>query len=212
MSSSTKIPLEIAGYTIFPLSLPPLPSFPEAATHYLYLAPHQPKIPTPTASRSLFLVNIPFDSTEIHIKHLFSTQVGLPAGRIEEVQFEGQRRKDSGKNEVPEAEASQQKKNKKRKRRSGGNIDDMEGAALPPVWDRELQTNGLTAVVLFVDRASMEAAFRAVKVKRKEHSEPVWGEGLEGKVPALGSASWSLVICNLLGNVCLRNHRVPQPP
>ena len=213
MSSSTEIPLEIAGYTIFPLSLPPLPSFPEAATHYLYLAPHQPKIPTPTASRSLFLVNIPFDSTEIHIKHLFSIQIGLPAGRIEEVLFEGQRRKFSGKNEASGAEASQNKKDKKRKRgRSQGNIEDMEGAALPPVWDRDLQTNGLTAVVLFVDRASMEAAFKAVKVMRKEHSEPVWGEGLEGKVPALGSASWSLISCNLLGNVCLRSHRVPQPP
>ena len=188
-SSSDEIPLEIAGYIIFPLSLPPLASFPVAATHYLYLAPHQPKIPTPTASRSLFLVNVPFDSTEIHIKHLFSIQIGLPAGRIEEVQFEGQRRKDREKNEASGAEAFQHTKSKKRKRKSGGNIEDMEGAALPPVWDRDLQTNGLTAVLLFVDRASMEAAFKAVKVMRKEHNEPIWGEGLEGKVPALGYSS-----------------------
>ena len=189
-SSTTKIPLEIAGYTIFLLSFPPLPSFPVAATHYLYLAPHKPKVPTPTDPRSLFLVNIPFDSTEIHIKHLFSTQIGLPAGRIEEVQFEGQRRKDRGKDEASDPEASQHRKNKKRKRgRSGGNIEDMEGTALPPVWDRDLQINGLTAVVLFVDQASMQAAFKAVKVMRKERREPIWGEGLEGKVPALGSAS-----------------------
>lgn len=203
MSSSTQIPLQIAGYTIFLLSLPPLTSFPEAATHYLYLAPHQPRIPSPTASRSLFLVNIPFDSTEIHIKHLFSTQIGLPAGRIENVQFEGQRRKDSGTHEPPGPEASQNRKSKKRKRgKSGGIFEGIEGTALSSVWDRDLQTNGLTAVVLFVDRASMEAALKAVKVIRKERREPVWGEGLEGKVPALGSASWSLVICDLLKNLC----------
>lgn len=191
MSSLTKIPLQISGYNILPLSLPPLPSFPEAATHYLYLVPHQPKIPTPTASRSLFLVNVPFDSTELHIKHLFSTQIGLPAGRIEDVQFEGQRRRGSGTDQASSPKASQNKKSKKRKRgSSGGIIEEMEGAALPPVWDRDLQTNGLTAVVLFVDRASMDAALKAVKSIRKERKEPLWGGGLEGKVPALGSARY----------------------
>lgn len=190
MSSSSKVPSEIAGYTIFPLSLPPLPSFPEVATHYLYLAPHQPKIPTPTASRSLFLVNVPFDSTDIHIKHLFSTQIGLPAGRIEEVQFEGQRGKFDGRDGATASETSQHKKGKKRKRgKGGGSVEDMEDMALPPVWDRELHTNNRTAVLLFVDRASMEAAFKAVKLMRKERKEPVWGEGLEDKVPALGYAS-----------------------
>ena len=195
MPSSTKVPLQIAGYDVLPLSLPPLPSFPGTSTHYLYIVPHQPKIPTPTASRSLFLVNVPFDSTEVHIKHLLSTQIGLPAGRIEDVRFEGQRRKVSGMDEASGLKAPQHKKNKKRKRRSsGGIIEDMEGAALPSVWDRDLQTNGLTAVVLFVDRASMDAALKAVKSTRKERREPVWGEGLDDKVPALGSASWSLIV------------------
>ena len=190
MPSSTRIPSQIAGYDVLPLSLPPLPSFPEAATHYLYIAPHQPKIPTPTASRSLFLVNVPFDSTETHIKHLLSTQIGLPAGRIEDVRFEGQRRKVSGMDEASGLKASQHKKIKKRKRgSSGGIIEDMEGTALPSVWDRDLQTNGLTAVVLFVDRASMDAALKAVKSTRKERRDPAWGEGLDDKVPALGSTS-----------------------
>ena len=194
MSPSSTVPLQIAGYNILPLSLPPLPSFPETAIHYLYLATHQPKIPTPTASRSLFLVNIPFDSTDIHIKHLLSTQIGLPAGRIEDVQFEGQRRNGSGMEEASAPTATQNKKSKKRKRGSGGsNTEDMGGAALPSVWDRDLQTNGLTAVVLFVDRASMDAALKAVRSTRKERREPVWGEGVDDKVPALGSASWSLL-------------------
>ena len=188
MPSSMKVPLQVAGYNVLPLSLPPLPSFPKPATHYLYLAPHKPKIPTPTASRSLFLVNVPFDATEPHIKYLLSAQIGLPAGRIEDVQFANQRRK-GGNGE--EAKPKQDKKGKKRKRGSDGtDLEDVEGSALPSTWDRDLQYNGLTAVVLFVDRASMDAALKAVKALRKERIEPVWGEGIEDKVPALSSASW----------------------
>ena len=188
MPSSTKIPLQVAGYNILPLSLPPLPSSPKPAIHYLYFTPHKPKIPTPTASRSLFLVNVPFDATEIHIKHLLSAQIGLPAGRIEDVQFGNQRRK-GGNGEV--AKLKQDKKGKKRKRGSDGtDLEDAEGSALPSTWDRDLHYNGLTAVVLFVDRASMDAALKAAKAIRKERIEPVWGEGIEDKVPALGSASW----------------------
>lgn len=182
-------PLQIAGYHIMPIALPSLPSYPTAATHYLYLAPHQPKIPIPTASRSLFLVNVPLDSTEIHLKHLLSAQIELPVGRIEEVQFEGQRKSSTV---ATEASANERpmKKGKKRKRGSeGGAIDNIEEAALPPVWDRELQTNGLTAVVIFVDRASMDAALKAVKALRKDKREPVWVEGLDSKVPKLGSES-----------------------
>ena len=199
MLASTKIPLQIAGYNVLPLSLPPLPSFPHAATHFLYLAPHQPKIPTPTASRLLFLVNVPFDSTEAHIKLLLSTQLGLPVGRIEEVQFEGQRRKRSGTDEASVNKVPQNKKTKKRKRgSSGGTVEEIEGVALPSVWDRPLQLQDLTAVVLFVDRASMDAALKAVKSKRKERKEIVWGEGLDEKVPALGSASWSNIVRHVL--------------
>ena len=105
--------------------------------------------------------------------------------------------------EVSVPKASQNKKSRKRKRGgSGGIIEDIEGAALPSVWDRELQTSGLTAVVLFVDHASMDAALKAVKSTRKERKEPIWGEGLEGKVPALGSASRSLTVYVLLMNSC----------
>lgn len=187
MPSSIQIPLQIAGYSILPLSLPPLPSFPKPATHYLYLAPHKPKIPTPTASRSLFLVNVPFDVTETHIKHLLSAQIGLPAGRIENVQFADQRRKGGN---GDEAMPKRDKKGKKRKRGSDGtDLEDVEGTALPSTWDRDLQYDGLTAVVLFVDRTSMDAALKAAKAIRKERIEPVWGEGIEGKLPALGSAS-----------------------
>lgn len=186
----TKIPSQITGYNVLPLSLPPLPSLPQGTTHYLYIAPHDPKIPTPTASRSLFLVNVPFDATETHVKHLLSAQIGLPAGRIEFVQFEGQRRAVGSASEAVITKSKPEKKGKKRKRGiKGESLGDSDSAALPSTWDRRLQTSGLTAVVLFVDRASVDAALKAVKTARKERIEPIWGEGIENKAPALGSAS-----------------------
>ena len=192
MAHSASIPAQIAGYTAFSLTLPPLPSFPTAATHYLYVAPHRPKIPSATAPRSVFLVNIPFDSTEAHIKHLLSTQIGLPAGRIEDVQFESQRRKFGLAESEELAKPNHAKKGRKRKR--GSEIVSLENtreAPLPSTWDRDLQTNGLTAVILFVDRASMDAALKAIKVSQKERKKVVWGEGMKADVPALGSASES---------------------
>ncbi|KAI4208238.1 MAG: hypothetical protein LQ346_000118 [Caloplaca aetnensis] len=186
MSPSSLIPFEISGYRILPLSLPPLPSFRDTATHYLYLQPHQPKLPTPTAARSLFLVNVPFDATELHIKNLLSIQIGLPHGRLEEIQFAGSKSK-VGRVEDAPTKPGKGKQGKKRKRgQESGSIEEVEGIALPAVWDRELRKKGLTAVAIFVDRPSMDAAFKAVKRIRKDGTTPVWGEGSEGKIPALG--------------------------
>jgi len=206
-------PLQIAGYNILPLSLPPLPSFPTATIHYLYLAPHQPKIPVATASRSLFLVNVPFDATDKHIKHMLSAQIGLPAGRIEDVQFEGPRKSGAAGEALSTQKPAQKsaKKGKKRKRESdGGNLENMEGAALPSTWDRDLQTSGLTAVVMFVDRASMDAALKTVKAIGKENTKPDWGDGVDDKIPALGSASKSFHRQLLPHQLTWR--RISQPP
>ena len=192
MSPKESLPTQIAGYQVLPISLPALPAFPEPATHYLYLCPHEPRIPTPTAPRSLFLVNIPFDSTETHIKSLLSAQISLPAGRIEDVQFEDANRK-SNSNGVGESMVSQAivgRKGKKRKRGADRTaIEEIEGAALPATWDRELHLERRTAVVTFVDRTSMESVIKAVKRVQKSGNKPIWGEGVEEKVPALGLAS-----------------------
>ncbi|KAL8811047.1 MAG: hypothetical protein Q9223_003170 [Gallowayella weberi] len=191
MDPSLSTPLEVSGYKVFPIRLPPLLSFPESATHYLYLRPHEPKLPTPAAARSLFLVNVPFDSTELHIKNLLSVQLVLPPGRIEEVQFEGSRKR-IGSAEASTAEPRKAKKEKKRKRGpEAGDIEELDGTAFPDTWDRELRTDGRTAVVLFVDRISMEAAYKAVSRIQKEGPVPVWGEGIQDKVPPLGSTSRS---------------------
>ncbi|KAL8657788.1 MAG: hypothetical protein Q9226_001573 [Calogaya cf. arnoldii] len=188
-ASGQHMPPEVSGYRILPISLPPLPSYPVPATHYLYLRPHEPKLPTPAAARSLFLVNVPFDSTELHIKRLFSVQLGLPFGRVEEVQFEGTRRTEGS--AIALMIPKKEKRGKKRKRdHEHGDIDELDGTALPATWDRELRTDGRTAVVVFVDRVSMEAAYKAVKGLGRGGTMPIWGEGVEGKVPSLGTARY----------------------
>lgn len=192
MASKNPIPLQISGHHIIPLSLPPLLSFPTPATHFLYVSYHQPKIPTPTALRSLFLVNVPFDATDVHIKHLLSTQLGLPSGRVEDVYFEDEEKKAQEPNEALIAHLGDLKKSKKRKlsvvERSA---DEIEAAKLPPIWDRNLHGVGHTAVVMLVDRASADAVIKAIKTVRKQRRQLTWGEGVETALPILGFASMS---------------------
>ncbi len=190
LGPSDSVPLQISEHYILPLSLPPLPSFPTRATHYLYISKHKPKIPTPTAPRSLFLVNVPFDATDAHIKHLLSTQLGIPNGRIEEVHFEDQKIKTQDHKEALIAHHDGSKNRKKRKRPvEERSADEIEGARLPSTWDRDLHGIGRTAVVKFVDRASVEVVIKALKSVRKNGRQLTWGEGLESALPALGFAS-----------------------
>ena len=79
---------------------------------------------------------------------------------------------------------------KKRKRKNKvSKTGQIEGFDFPSTWDRELLTGNRTAVVLFIDRSSAHAVLKAAKKAKKENMKPVWGEGLEDKVPPLGSAS-----------------------
>ena len=196
MASSTDVPLEISGYLIFPLLLPPLPSVPTSATHFLYLAKHQPKVPSATASRSLFLVNVPFDATVAHIKRLFSTQLDLPNGRIEDVRFDGEKRSVEDKDTPKLPDPTFVKKGKKRKHALvDRSPEDIVGAELPSTWDRQLRANGGTAVVVFVDQASLGAVIRATKKMRRDKKQPVWGEGIGESIPALGpSRAYSHIV------------------
>jgi ribosomal RNA-processing protein 7 len=179
---------KMGDYTILPLSIPPSSAYPKPATHTLYLRPHAPKIPTENDSRSLFVVNIPIDSTAAHFRAVFVSLIG--AGRIESITFEHEKQAPSPPSQAIEVTA---KKVKKRKRMATEEATEVE-AELPPVWDRELRRSGSTAVVVFVDQKSVELVLKAVrklhKSPSKEREWPVWGEGVEDKVPALGSARY----------------------
>lgn len=193
-------PRTIAGYTVLPIQLPALPSFPEPATHYIYLHPHEPKIPSPDSARSLFLVNVPVTSTEAHLKHLFGTQ--LSAGRVDRVEFHDI----SSKNKQNGPGSGPKRQSKKRKRNQNETLDELQETldtiTLPSTWDRVLHSSGAHAVVVFVDRASMEASLKAAKKAAKSKSKIVWGEGIEGtdKVEPLGVKRYKM------------HHKLQYPP
>ncbi|KAF5866787.1 Ribosomal RNA-processing protein 7 [Aspergillus alliaceus] len=182
-----KTDLEIAGYTVLPLRLPPAEcKGAKPATHYLYLRPHEPRIPDADTPRSLFVVNAPIDSTELHLRHLFGTQ--LAAGRVERVHFEAVPTKKKGGMATAHSMTASVSKNKKRKRVTADELQShLDEVELPSAWDRELHKSGAHAVVIFVDKSSMEASVKAAKkAGKKKDGEIVWGEGIEDRLPDLG--------------------------
>ncbi|KAJ9625716.1 hypothetical protein H2203_004477 [Taxawa tesnikishii (nom. ined.)] len=179
--SAKSIPLTVQEYTVLPLTIAPVPSFPKPTIHYLYLRHNAPKVPTPTTDRELFVVNVPIDATETHFRSLFADHLG--GVRVERVDFEGARvgRKTT-------APVAPQKAGRKRKRGADG--DDAE-VGLPDVWDREARRSGSTAVVTLVDRASAEVAMKEARRAAKSRTEVPWGQGVQDKVPPLGSARYA---------------------
>lgn len=169
-------PSKINDYLVFPIQIPSgnvaLP-----ATHYLYLRRHQPKLPTADDARSLFAVNVPIDTTEWHLRNLFSN---IGGGRLERVIFEGE----GGKQLAPAAGLDSRKR-----KRSDKNDAAMEAAEVK-TWDRDLRRSGTTAVLVFVDKISSDMSLKAAANVCKSGIKTTipWGEDLseEHKVPALG--------------------------
>lgn len=90
-SSAASLPESINNFTLLPISLPsPLPTVP-SAVHILYLRRHEepPKPPALTSTappRTIFVVNVPVDSTKETLRGLFASL----GGRLEDVRFHGQ--------------------------------------------------------------------------------------------------------------------------
>ncbi|KIX92052.1 uncharacterized protein Z520_12206 [Fonsecaea multimorphosa CBS 102226] len=175
-----RVPREVSGCIALPLELPSKGAFSREATHYLYLKPHDPKIPDEDTPRSLFLVNIPVCATERSLKYLFTTQ--LEGGRIQQVHF--------SENAPGKQPASATKSSRKRKRMSVEEIEaGLDTYSLPNVFDSEIQKSGASAVVVFVDKPSMELTLKAAQRAAKTGTPIAW-EGMAGSVvneiPRLG--------------------------
>ncbi|KAM3425458.1 Ribosomal RNA-processing protein 7 [Cercospora zeina] len=182
-ASKQSIPTTVHDFLVLPLRLPKLASYPHDATHYLYLRPNAPKMPTENTPREVFLVNVPIDTTESHVKHLFASQLG--GARVENVAFEGER---VGKGiSAPVAPVVQQ--GKKRKRDAADAEIAAERAILPEIWDRDIRRSGSSAMVTFVDQESAKLALKEAKRAIKSKAEITWGEGLRD-LPSLGSARY----------------------
>ena len=107
---------------------------------------------------------------------------------------------------TPIAQARDGKKTRKRKRDTEEISSDQTGEMrLPETWDRRVWHSGTNAVVVFVDRTSMEAVVKAVRRARKGGEKITWGDGMEGKVPALGSQR--VLISLLSRNICITDYQ-----
>ncbi|KAH7025939.1 meiotic recombination protein DMC1 [Microdochium trichocladiopsis] len=178
------------GFSVLPVAMPPLPAFPVQTTHHVYLRRNTPKIPSPDDSRSLFLANVPVDSTEAHFRALFASLVG--AGRFEGVTFERDRATQHSTTSHEPAQAARiaahLQKKRKREDEERQNLRDAMAAELPETWARPLHRSGSTAVALLVDEKSVEAVLKAIRKLNKAKKYPLWGEGVKAdKVAPLGS-------------------------
>ena len=183
----SKIARQVSGFIALPIQLPVSKSFPIPVTHYLYLRPDEPKLPTAEASRSLFLVNIPITTTEQHLKDLFSIQ--LAAGRIERVDF---RDPASPPSTTPLPDPTDPNASKKRKQPSSTAIEhELQNISLPSTTTRRLHTPDTHAIVIFIDRPSMESTLRAAKRATIPTAPPlIWGQGISDTTPPLGLARY----------------------
>jgi hypothetical protein len=156
-----KIPREVDGFAALPLQLPETKAFPQWVTHYLYVKPHEPQIPDADAPRSLFLVNVPVSATSQRLKRLFSAH--LEGGRVEKVSFLNDAK------HVASAQQGEKRTGRKRKRVTAEEIEaGLDKIMLPKAFDVELNETGATAIVVFVDRPSMQLSWKAVRRAAKQ--------------------------------------------
>jgi ribosomal RNA-processing protein 7 len=184
--TSAKALTVVNDFHVLPLSIPPSSSYPHKALHYLYVRANTPKVPTEDTPREVFLVNIPIDATELHIRSLFADQLGGP--RIEKVAFEGAR---VGKGiNAPVAPATEGKKRKRIDEALSDETSNEEVGLLPEICDRSLHHSGGTAIATFVDKTSAELAIKEVRKAIKSKRDIQWGAGIAKKLPSLGSARY----------------------
>lgn len=180
------IPKTIGEFSVLPLSIPETPSYPHTATHHLYVRRHAPNNPTPDDERSLFVTNVPIDSTEPHFRAIIATLVGT--GRFESIQLEADKREKQASLEPAQAARVSAVASRKRKRNDSDSEDEEEQIArLPPTWTRRLHRSGSTAVIVLADEKSVDLVLKAIAKVHKTKKLPVWGSGVQEKVPALGS-------------------------
>ncbi|KAM4066027.1 ribosomal RNA-processing protein [Hirsutella rhossiliensis] len=183
-------PLELVGdrFAILPIRMPEVPSYPKSAIHEIRVRRNAPQTPTEHDDRSLFLKNIPTDSTEPHIRAVFTSLVG--AGRFEGIVFDDET---AAALPIDPAHATKVAGFARKRKRTDVDAEDrerqIEAAQLPQIWTRRLYTSSGTAVVLFADEKSVQLVLKAIAKLQKTNKYPVWGEGLADHVPPLG-APW----------------------
>ncbi|PHH63832.1 hypothetical protein CDD81_5389 [Ophiocordyceps australis] len=174
-------------FEVLPIRMPPSSSFPHAAIHEVRVRRNAPKIPTHIDSRSLFLKNIPVDSTEEHFRAVFAALVGV--GRFESILFDTD-------NPEPLFTADPLETIKvtgfARKRKRGESESEKlalqeEATRLPQIWTRKLHRSSGTAIVVLADEKSVQLVLKAIAKLQRTGKYPVWGHNVSDDVPDLGS-------------------------
>ena len=176
----SRIPREVAGFALLPVTLPGSTAYPEDVQHYLFIKRQESPDEEEISERSLFMTNIPSLTTELHIKNLFKIQ--LQAGLVDQVVFS---------DETNVRESSRQSQNnrnsRKRKRITADDLDNsLEAFKLPSIWTGTPHVLGSNCVAVFVDKASADMALKAVKKAAKLETKLDWGEGIEEQLPPTG--------------------------
>jgi hypothetical protein len=175
-----KVPKIVGGFTVLPVEFPASSVLSVPSKHYIYLKAHGPQFSDPDAARCLFIANVPVTATELHFKHLFGAQ--LAAGRVERVDFS-----DSTTTSRTDRTKSEVQIGRKRKRVTEEDIQfELQLHQLPATWTSTFHPSSSHAVVVFVDRPSMEASLKAAKRAAKMSSRMILGGGIEDRVPGLG--------------------------
>ena len=175
-------------FAILHIRMPSTAAFPFEAIHEVRIRRNAPKNPTENDSRSLFLKNVPADSTAPHFRAVFADLVG--AGRFEGIVFE-----DEAKSALAVDPAQALKLTGFAKKRKRGDIEieervkEEEASRLPEIWTRRIHRSSSTAVVLLADEKSVQLVLKAISKIQKTKKYPVWGEGLADEVSIMGS-SW----------------------
>ncbi|KAL0942525.1 vanillate o-demethylase [Colletotrichum truncatum] len=174
------------GFVTLPVKIPALPSCPVNALHEIRVRRNAPKIPTEIDDRSLFLKNVPVDSTEAHFRQIFAALVG--PGRFEGIAFEDERKAAAAIDPAQAVKVSNfGKKRKRDEQEAEDRAKEEEMAQLPDVWTRRLRKSGSSAIVLLADDKSVELVLKAIKKANKSKKYPVWGQGVSEDLPELGS-------------------------
>lgn len=179
-AKSGVVPATLGDFSVLPVTFPASPAYPHVATHHIYLRRHSPKVPSPDDDRSLFLANVPADSTAAHFRALFAALVG--AGKFEDIAFLDDQKRSKCASLLPSQAVRLARAAHNSNKRKRGEVDDDEEAAelqtartLLETWPRRLRRSGSTAVVLLADDRSVGVVLKAVAKLHKTKKYPVWG-------------------------------------
>jgi ribosomal RNA-processing protein 7 len=179
-------------FIALPLSLPPTPSSPTPATHYIYLRSDSPKNPTPDTPRSVFVSNVPVDSSEASFRALFKQVNGALVDRVEfdddAHRTHGQRLLVKGQSWGDEGVQEKRQTGRKRKRKMEEEESSLaDEYALPGTWGLRTRKSGSSAVVVFVDKPTADSVLKECRRLVKKHLKLEWRPaevlGIKSMVP-----------------------------